>query len=250
MKVALFGGTGFIGSYIVDELILRGHHPALLVRPGSENEIRNPDSCTAVSGSITDSDSVCKVLDGCDAVIYCIGIIREYPNKGITFEELHYKGTCRVIDKALDSGIKRFLYISANGVKADGTGYQKTKFQAEKYIRESGLDWTIFRPSVVFGDPFGRKEFCTDIRDKLINIPIPAPLFYKGLSPGNPGNFKISPIHVIDVASVIVQSMVLDESIGKTYPLCGPRSIAWKELIENIAAAMGKKYYLFRCPQE
>ncbi|MBN1294076.1 MAG: NAD(P)H-binding protein [Candidatus Latescibacteria bacterium] len=241
MNIALFGGTGFIGNYIVDELLERDQHLKLLVRPGSESKTQNYKACAAVSGTITDADAVNKVINDCDAVIYNIGIIREFPLKSITYENMHLRGARRVIDCACDHNVKRFLLMSANGVKPDGTGYQKTKYEAEKYLRESGLNWTILRPSVVFGDPHGQKEFCTEIRDNIIRLPFPAPLFYSGFLPVKAGNFKLSPTYAGDVASAFATALADEASIGKTLSLCGSRTLDWRTILVIIAEVCGKK---------
>ena len=78
MKVALFGGTGFVGSYMVDALLDGGHEPALLVREGSEQKVRRKDECRIVMGDVTDAESVRETLSDSEAVIYLIGIIREF----------------------------------------------------------------------------------------------------------------------------------------------------------------------------
>ncbi len=79
MKVALFGATGFVGSYIVDELISQGMEANLMVREGSENKLLQKEKCRIIKGDIDDEIAINKTLDGCGAVIYAIGIIREFP---------------------------------------------------------------------------------------------------------------------------------------------------------------------------
>ena len=86
MKVAIFGGTGYVGSYIIDELINNNMTPRLLVREGSDSKVIQPDQCEIVNGNIEDEDAINETLDGCDAVIYLIALIREFPSKGITNE--------------------------------------------------------------------------------------------------------------------------------------------------------------------
>jgi len=240
MKVALFGGTGFIGSYIRDELLRNGHKPSLLVHPGSMKRTGSTGMTTVVAGNIEDTSSVRKTLEGCDAAIYCIGIIREFKSRGITFEKLHYRGAAHVIDTAHELGVRRFILMSANGVRPDGTSYQRTKYLAEEHVRVSELDWTIFRPSVVFGDPRGRNEFCTDIHERIVRPPLPVPLFFAGMNPLKAGGFPLSPVHVSDVAGAFVRALHTPESIGKTYSLGGPDTITWKELIQTIARASGR----------
>src|SRR5206468_414885 len=79
-------------------------------------------------------------------------IIMEKPSKGITFERIHFEGAKNVIDAAVRNGVRRFVHMSALGVRADAVStYHRTKFAAEQYLRASGLDWTIFQPSLIHG---------------------------------------------------------------------------------------------------
>ena len=249
MKVALFGGTGFVGSYIIDELLKNGHEPVVLVRDGSESKLNNSEKCKIISGDVTDVKSIENTIDGSDAVIYCIGIIREFPRKGITFEKLHFQAAkdCIDISKRLD--VKRFIMMSANGVKVDGTGYQRTKYLAEEYLKFSNLDWTIFRPSLIFGDPRGgdRPEFCSQLKKDMLSLPFPAPNFHPGLNPMNAGKFAMSPIHIKNVAEFFVKSIDLKESIKKTYCL-GGEAYYWKDIISTIAKSYGKKKWSVPAP--
>ena len=89
MKVAVFGGTGFVGSYIVDELLNSGYDINILVRDGSEKKIANIDKCNVINGDINDSESISNTLKDCEAVIYNIGIIREFQSEGITFKGMN-----------------------------------------------------------------------------------------------------------------------------------------------------------------
>ena len=86
MRVAIIGGTGFVGGYLVDALLDADHEPALLVRPGSENKVRRGDACRLTAGELSNVDAIARTLDGCDAVIYNVGILRENRRLGITFE--------------------------------------------------------------------------------------------------------------------------------------------------------------------
>ena len=88
MKVALFGGTGFVGSYLVDALGEAGLEPVVLVRPGSEDRVNHADRCTTVAGDIADPAAIESVLEGADAAIFNIGILREVPSRGVTFQAL------------------------------------------------------------------------------------------------------------------------------------------------------------------
>ena len=243
MNVALFGATGYVGGYLLHNLVKNNHHPIIQLRHGSESKITiDKGRIHSFYGEIDDHNSIKRVLESANAVIYNIGIIREYKRKGVTFEKLHYQGLKNVVDAAKDLNIKRFILMSANGAERCKTGYQIYKHKAEQYLQESGLDWTIFRPSLVFGDPGKDKiEFCTDLKKKLIGIPFPAPLFFRGLSIFNAGEFRMSPIHASNVAEFFVKSLSMPETISKVYELGGKEEISWKNIIQVIAKSMGKK---------
>lgn len=248
MKVSLIGGTGFVGSHVVERLLAAGHGPRLLVRPGSEERAHRPDQCEIVSGDVDDAGAVNECLAGADAAIYLIGILREFPSRGITFDHLQFRGAQHVMKAAGEQGTRRFLLMSANGVRPDGNSYQRSKFMAEETLTSSDLDWTIFRPSVIFGEPWGRMEFCTQLKRDIIDSPLPAPLFYGGLLPVGAGAFQLAPVHVDDVAEAFVRSLEMPETIGQTFQLCGPENLTWKQILTTIASAAGKTKLMLPAP--
>ena len=249
MKTALIGGTGFVGSYILDELIKNNITPRLLVRNGSQSKLLQHEKCELVFGDIENNNAVIETIQGCSAVIYNIGIIREFPANGITYEKLHFHGAKWCIDAAISLKINRFILMSANGVKSNGTGYQQTKILAEEYLKSTNLDYTIFRPSLVFGDPRVNdiQEFCTQLKKDMLNLPFPSPNFFPGFNPLNSGNFAMSPIHAKDVASIFVKSINEMETVKKTYNL-GGKPIFWKDIIKIISGAYGKKKWTVPAP--
>jgi len=248
MKVTVFGGTGFVGNYLVDELLKQGHHPILLVRPGSKDKVDQPDQCTLVEGDIADRAAIAAAVTDADAVIYNIGILREFPSKGVTYQALHDEGARRVMDVAGESGVRRFVLMSANGARADGTGYQRSKYQAEQYLGTTDLEWTIFRPSVLFGDPRGRMEFATRLYRDIVRSPLPAPLFFQGLLPTGAGMFRMSPIHVRDVAMMFVKSLEMQQTAGHVFALGGPDALTWKDILQTIARAAGTTKWALPAP--
>ena len=112
MRVALFGGTGFVGSYLIDTLLDAGHNPSVLVRPGSEHKVRQVGRCRLTQGDIASERAIKTVLKDCDAIIYNIGILRENRRLGITFEELHYAAVERVANAAKEC---RPTYLTMRG---------------------------------------------------------------------------------------------------------------------------------------
>ncbi|WP_373510224.1 NAD(P)H-binding protein [Thiocapsa sp.] len=248
MKVAIIGGTGFVGSAICRQLIDTGHRPRLLVRPGSEHKVTQAEQCDLIAGDVADPGALDRCLEGADAVIYLIGILREFPSRGITFDALQRGGVEDTIAAAKRQGVGRFLLMSANGIRADGTPYQRSKYLAEMALKEAGLRWTIFRPSVIFGDPDGRMEFCSQLKKDIIDSPMPAPLFYSGLIPKNAGGFELAPVFIDDVAAAFVLALAESRTESQTYSLCGPQRLSWKSILETIAAAAGKRKLMLPAP--
>lgn len=247
MRVAIIGGTGFVGGHLTDALLAAGHEVSLLVRAGSESKIRQSDRVLATSGDISSQEALRSVMEGCSAAIYNVGILREFPSRGITFEESQYEGLVRTVEAAREVGIKRLLLMSANGVKQPGTPYQETKFRAEEYARQSGLDVTVLRPSVIFGDPEGKMEFATQLFTDMVRPPIPAVSFFSGRSPAK-GAVVMSPVHIEDVASAFVVALENDRTIGQTFALGGPEVLSWQTMVHRIAAATGRTKWLLPMP--
>jgi NADH dehydrogenase len=247
VKVAIIGGTGFVGGYIVDALLAAGHEPHVLVRPGSEDKLHRADQCRITTGDLASTDAVDAVVAGCDAVIYNVGILREYPRQGITFDALQFRGAETAAEAAKRAGIRRFLLMSANGIDSAQTPYQTTKLKAEAMIRDSGLDYTIFRPSVIFGDPRGTMEFATQLYEEMVRMPLPAVGFHTGVSPAH-GEVLMSPVHVRDVADAFVNALSDDSTIGKSFVLGGPEVVSWPEMLQRISAAVGRKKLILPMP--
>lgn len=247
MRVAIVGATGFVGSYIVDLLLEQGYDVSQLVRPGSEHKVRHSRSTRVVSGSIDSAADLGELVVGSDAVIYSVGIMRESPRKGITFESTQYDGVAKTVDAAIENGVTRFLLVSANGVKNPGTRYQETKNRAEDLVLASNLKATIFRPSVIFGDPRGRMEFATQLFRDMVQKPIPAVGFFSGPRPAS-GAIVMSPVHVEDVACAIVSSLSKSSTVGEIYELGGPEILSWTDMIRRIAATTGRKKWIIPVP--
>ena len=239
MRVAIIGGTGFFGQYIVDALFDRGHEVTALVRPGSEGKLQPRGCVRKVAGDLADNAALAETLEGADAVIYNVGLLREFPRRGITFEQAQYQGVVDTVAAARDAGVSRLLLMSAIGVKDPGTKYQATKRRAEKHAFDSGLDVTVLRPSVIFGDPRGTMEFATQLRRDMVAPPLPAVAF--------PG-VRMSPVHVEDVAAAFVAALADDATIGRIIELAGPEILTWREIVERIAAASGKSKVVLPMP--
>ncbi len=247
MKVAIIGGTGFVGSYLTDAMRAAGHEPSLLVRAGSESKVSTSAQPRIISGDIASPEALRSTLQGCDAVIYNVGILREFPSRGITFEDAQYGGLVRTVEAAQACGVRRLLLMSANGVKRPGTPYQETKRRAEEHASGSGLDVTVLRPSVIFGDPKGKMEFATQLYRDMVRPPIPAVAFFSGRSPEK-WAVVMSPVHIDDVASAFVAALQNDETIGRTYCLGGPEVLTWTQMLRRIGEATGRRKWILPMP--
>ncbi|MCL4557639.1 MAG: NAD(P)H-binding protein [Deltaproteobacteria bacterium] len=235
MKIFVAGGTGYIGRHVIERLVQDGHSIRALVRKGSEAKLgaghREP-----VIGDISDPLSLDGALDGCEAVVYLIGLRRELPSRGATFELAHVQGVRRIYERASRAGVRRWIHISANGVKSDTPdGYIRTKYRAEEFIKAQDLDYTILRPSIVFGNEAGDTvDFVTTIKGLLTQFPLVVPVM------GN-GRYKLQPVHIDDLAHAI--SMIVDRpsTFNRTYSLCGAQSMAYNDILDIVTARYGLK---------
>lgn len=245
MRVALIGGSGFVGHYIVERLLAAGHQAVLLLRPGSQSKRQWPDRVETIEGDLKDQSALEQLMLDCDAFIYLVGILRE--SKGASFEETQYRGVVRSLDAAKRAGVDRFLLMSANGVKPGGTPYQDSKYRAEQAAIGSGLATTIFRPSVIFGDPSGLSEIGTQMYRDMIKPPLPAVAFHTGWRPKG-GDILMSPAHVADVADAFVAALGRPETIGQTIEIGGGETLSWHTMLERVAGAVGKDKLIASLP--
>jgi uncharacterized protein YbjT (DUF2867 family) len=230
MKIFVTGATGFVGHEIVRQLLEANHVVKCLVRPGSENKLVPAEHLEICHGDATAPSSLEGLLQGCDGVIHLIGIIREFPGKGITFEKLNFEAAVHMVQAAETQGVRRFVHMSANGCAENATsGYYRTKYQAEKRVSESTLKWTIFRPSIIFG----REDAFANMLGGII-----------GKSPAVPvigdGNYRLAPVAVEDVAACFIKALQLESSEGQTFQLCGPNEVTYNHLLDIISEALNQ----------
>ena len=150
--VFVTGATGFVGRAVIHALRAEGYKVRCLVRRGSERDLRGQEAIERVEGDVLARQTLDEGMGGCDAVVHLVGIIREHPSRGITFERIHVDGTLNVLGAAAAAGVRRYLHMSALGASATARSrYHQTKWLAEEAVRASALPWTIFRPSIIYG---------------------------------------------------------------------------------------------------
>jgi NADH dehydrogenase len=232
--VFVTGGTGFVGSYVIGKLAEAGMHVKALVRSKPPHK-----DAEAVRGDILKPETFRHALKGSDAVINLVGIIREFPSKGITFDNMHFNATKNIVDAAKNAGVERFIQMSANGTGKNAvSGYHITKYKAEEYLKNSGMKYTIFRPSLIYGEG---DSFISMLAGYMKKTPVFA---YFG-----DGSYPMQPVSVYEVAEAFSNALFKDSAAGKNYPLCGNRIFSYKELLTEIAAAMNSRKILIPVPE-
>jgi NADH dehydrogenase len=223
------GATGFVGRNLIRALVANGFLVRCLVRPGSERDLQGFESIDRVPGDVLRPEGLVACVEGCAAVIHLVGIIRERPMRGVTFERLHTQATANMLDVARRAGVKRFLQMSALGTRPGARSrYHATKWQAEEAVRASGLDWTIFRPSIIFGPG---DEFVSMLARMIGRLPAVPVL--------GDGQYRLQPIPVEQVAEGFARALRGPAGVGQTYEVGGPAAYRFVEILDAIGAAVG-----------
>jgi NADH dehydrogenase len=170
-------------------------------------------------------------MQGVDAVINLVAIIKERGDA--TFERVNYEGTVHVVDAARRAGVGRLLQMSALGAgNLPDYPYHFTKWRAENYVKDSGLAWTIFRPSIVFG-PGDKVQFVTQLADVVRQAPV-IPVVGDGMS-------RFQPIHHADVSDCFIRALRDDATLGQTCELAGPEVVTYEQMLDECAATLGAR---------
>jgi uncharacterized protein YbjT (DUF2867 family) len=233
-SIFVTGASGFVGHAVVTALASAGYQVHALT---NHRTLSSSGTVKNFKGDLFDPSALDAGMAGCSGVIHLVGIIMEKPAKGVTFERIHYQGTVAVVDAARRSGVRRYVHMSALGARANAASeYHKTKFAAEEYVRCSGLDWTILRPSMIHGP---RGDFMK-MEAMWARKRAPAPLFFQPFMPyfGGKSAGLLQPVFVDDVARAFAEALKNEKTIGHTYELGGPDKITWPALHETVARAV------------
>lgn len=234
--ILVTGGTGYVGSRLIEKLRQRPEPVRVLVRTPEKAQKLVAGNVSIVKGDVTDPESLIAAMKGVSTVIHLVAIIRERSG-GISFERMNYQATVNVVDAAKAAGVKRFLHMSALGVVNDpNLPYMDTKFRAQKYVEASGLDWTVFQPSVIFGEG---DEFINTLAD-LVRRPLmiaPAPF----VPVVGDGKTKFQPVWRDDVIDAFIKALDDHSTIGQIYQLGGPEALTYEQMLDLIMQKLGKK---------
>ena len=239
-RTAVLGGSGFIGRYIVQRLAARGDVIPVGCRHAQEAKflmpLGNVGQIATINVTIGDEHVLHAFLAGNDALVNCVGILRE--SGAQTFERAHHTGPARLARLAREARIERFVHISAIGADPRSTSaYARTKAAGEAAVRDAFPTVTILRPSVVFGPEdqfFNRFAAIAAISPVL-------PLI-------GGGHTRFQPVYVGDVANAVLKCLDDPTTAGRTYELGGPKVYTFRELIQLLLDEIRRKRLLANLP--
>ena len=239
MKILLTGATGFIGPKVAHALRAQGRDVRALVRKPEQATQLGGWGVELAAGDITDPVAVRAALDGCTHVINLVAIIQGRP---ADFHRVMTEGNRNLVAAAKDAGVERFVLMSALGTSEtakDTVPYYAAKWAEERDVVASGLEYTILRPSFVFGRDGGALP--TFIRQVRLSPVVT--VIGSGLQ-------RSQPIWVEDVAATVAQSVDHPQAANRVFELGGPDTVDWNGLYTTIAKVLGKRRKLVHVPIE
>ncbi len=236
--VTIFGGSGFVGRYIVQKFAEKGDLIRVAVRNPRQatflQPLGNVGQITCVQASLLNTQEVVRAMEGADVVMNLVGILYEKGSQ--TFEALHVEGARHIAEKASELRIPRLLHMSALGAnKHSQSRYASTKARGEEAVLKHFPQATIFRPSVIFG-----------AEDAFLNRFAQMALLSPFLPLIGGGHTRFQPIYVVDVAESFLKASFNKETQGEIYELGGPKIYTFKELMKVMLKIIHRKRFL--CP--
>ncbi|HEY8519400.1 MAG TPA: complex I NDUFA9 subunit family protein [Gammaproteobacteria bacterium] len=241
--ICLLGGTGFVGRSLASQLVQKGY----AVRIPTRSRARNRDllvlpGVELVEANVHDERVLARLLDGCESAINLVGILNEPGHDGSGFKLVHTDLAAKLARACHETGVSRLLQMSALKANAErgASLYLRSKGQAEQAIKEIAgeeLRYTIFRPSVIFGE----EDSFTNRFARLLRFSPVLPL------PGADARF--APVYVEDVAQAFVTALESSKTHGKTYELCGPEIYSLLEVVRLIRRELGIKRAIVSVPR-
>ncbi len=225
MKVIMTGATGFTGSHILPLLLKQNWDVSCLVRETSDLSKIPRDQVAIRIGDVKRKSSLLEAFQGQDILI--------------NVTSLGFGHAANIVQSAVQSGIKRAVFFSTTSIYTTLNPESKQiRLTAEKRIRESGLEYTIIRPTMIYGSSRDR-NICKFV--KFIQMSPVFPVF-------GSGEFLIQPVFVKDLARAVIQILDTQVTIGQAYNLSGKTALSLKEIVDEISGQLEKKIYLLNLP--
>lgn len=238
MRVAITGGTGFVGRHLAKTLVARGHEVILIAR-GFDR--RDPATCEIpktrfFAADLSCVDELARAFAACGAVAHCAGINREIGKQ--TYQRIHVEGTRNVVEAAGRAGVGKVALLSFLRARPNcGSGYHESKWAAEEVVRNSGLDYTIFKAGVICG----RGDHLLDhLSHALHTFPVFALVGF--------ADKPVRPLAVEDLARVLVAALTEGRLSRKTVAIMGPEQMPLSEAVRRVGRVVGKHPLYFRLP--
>ena len=238
MRIAITGGTGFVGGHLAAALSERGHDAVVLsrgidMRPWAQSVLSLP-GVTFARVSTGDRAGLVSAFTGCDAVAHCAGINREIGSQ--TYESVHIRGTSNVVRAAEEAGVRRIALLSFLRARPDcRSPYHESKWEAEKLVRATDLEWTVLKPGMMFG----RGDHMLDhLSHAIYTFPI-----FLGIGPR-----RVRPLAVDDLVNILLAALVEGGLPHKTVGVVGPAEIGFDDAARLVAEVIGIKRPSFRAP--
>lgn len=237
MKIAITGGTGFVGQHLTARLVGEGHEVVLLNRnPPRHSQSSAIKEAKFVATDLSNRQQLAKAFEGSQAVAHCAGINREIGKQ--TFRRVHIDATRNVIAAAQAAGIKRIVLMSFLRARPNcGSAYHESKWAAEELVRQSGLDYTVFKAGIVYG----RGDHMLDhLSHALHTFPFFATV---GLE-----EKTVRPLAVEDLVHVMRAAIVDRRLKNQTVAVLGPEEIYVSEAVRRVSEVVGKAPFVFPMP--
>lgn len=235
MKVAITGGTGFVGRHLAERLLGEGHEVVLISRHAGETRA-SLDHVTRVASDLSDPDSLAGAFTGCDSVAHCAGINRELGSQ--TYERIHVQGTRHVVEAARRAGVRRIALMSFLRARPDcGSAYHESKWAAEEIVRNSGVDYTIVKAGMVYG----RGDHMLDhLSHAFYTLPLLATVGIQEKA--------IRPLAIDDLLQVLQAALIEGRLPRRTVALTGAEELLLSEAARRVAAVLGRRVWIFPAP--
>lgn len=225
MKVLVTGGTGFTGSRVVPLLLQNGFEVRCLTRPSSDRAPLSTLTVEWVTGDLSDAESLTSAMHGVDALV--------------NIASLGFGHADTILGSMKEAGVKRGIFISTTAIFTQlNAGSKSVRLAAEEAIHTSGLDYTILRPTMIYGSNRDRNMWRLI---RLLRITPVMPIFGDGES-------LQQPIFVDDVAQAVLLALKTNDTIGRSYNIAGKEPLTYNQVIDTVAAALGKRVWKLHLP--